>query len=213
MKGRSMPRRSEQYKDRQRDEILDAARRCFLRNGFHRTTTRDVIAETGRSAGAVYRYFPSKDDMILAIATKNLQDVERLLRAAIEAGEPGAGPGEIMATLLRQIAEQHTDDHLATVAVMVWAEALRDAELANRLQEANKLMVQDLAASLRLRGTGDDEGSSAPERTAQVILATLPGYLLTLALLDPSAPSYFPQVVRQYLPGAAPDLHANVDGL
>ncbi|WP_158862280.1 TetR/AcrR family transcriptional regulator [Leifsonia sp. AG29] len=200
-----MPRRSEQYKDRQRDEILDAARRCFLRNGFHRTSTRDVIAETGRSAGAVYRYFPSKDDMILAIATQNLQDVARLLKAATEAGGPGAEPGAIMAAFLDQIARQHSDDHLAEVAVMVWSEALRNPELGRRLREANDFMLRELAASVRQRRTSDALDVLSPEQTAQVLLATLPGYLLTLALLDPSAPSYFPDVVRHLWPDAPLD--------
>jgi Bacterial regulatory proteins, tetR family len=29
---------------------------CFARQGFHSTTMQDVVAETGQSAGAIYRF-------------------------------------------------------------------------------------------------------------------------------------------------------------
>jgi hypothetical protein len=49
-------------------EILDAARACFARNGFHATSMQDVVVESGLSMGAVYRYCKTKDDLIQAIA-------------------------------------------------------------------------------------------------------------------------------------------------
>src|SRR3954469_21945833 len=64
-----MPRVSDDHLERRRQQILDAARRCFVRKGFHRTSMQDVFAESGLSAGAVYRYFKSKNEIIHAIAT------------------------------------------------------------------------------------------------------------------------------------------------
>ena len=63
-----MPKVTQQYRDARRDQILGAARRCFLRDGFHSTSMQDLFAEAGLSAGAVYRYFASKDEVIVAIA-------------------------------------------------------------------------------------------------------------------------------------------------
>jgi AcrR family transcriptional regulator len=70
-----MPRRSQEYRDARRQHILDAAKRCFVRNGFHETSMQDLFAEADLSAGAVYGYFASKDDVILAIAEENIHDV------------------------------------------------------------------------------------------------------------------------------------------
>lgn len=54
-----MPRVSQQYKDDQRAEILAAARSCFVRNGFHRTSMQDVFTEAAspraRSTGTSRR--------------------------------------------------------------------------------------------------------------------------------------------------------------
>ena len=51
-----------------REQILDAACACFVRNGFHRTTMQDLAREAAMSAGNVYRYFASKEDLVLGLA-------------------------------------------------------------------------------------------------------------------------------------------------
>src|ERR1700689_3735439 len=74
----SMPKVSQQHRDARREQILAAARRCFLRDGFHATSMQDLFAESGLSAGAVYSYFAGKDDVIVAIAEENLSGVAEL---------------------------------------------------------------------------------------------------------------------------------------
>ena len=48
--------------------ILAAARACFARAGFHGASMQQICAEAKMSPGALYRYFPSKDAIIEAIA-------------------------------------------------------------------------------------------------------------------------------------------------
>lgn len=43
-----------------RNQILDAAQRCFKKQGFHKTTLRDIAQEFGMSAGHIYNYFSNK---------------------------------------------------------------------------------------------------------------------------------------------------------
>src|SRR6516165_12628 len=77
-----VPKVSQQYRDARRDQILDAARRCFLRDGFHATSMQDLFAEASLSSGAFYRYFASKDDVIIAIAEDNMGGVLETIRDA-----------------------------------------------------------------------------------------------------------------------------------
>jgi TetR/AcrR family transcriptional regulator, transcriptional repressor of aconitase len=72
-----MPSVSQEHLDARRRQILDAARRCFVRNGFHATSMQDVLAEANLSAGAVYRYFRGKDEIIAAIAGEALAEMIR----------------------------------------------------------------------------------------------------------------------------------------
>ena len=58
-----------------RDEILDAAQRCFVRTGFHQTSMQEICAEAGMSPGNLYRYFPSKESLIAGIAERDRTEV------------------------------------------------------------------------------------------------------------------------------------------
>lgn len=195
-----MPRVSQQYKDDQRAEILAAARRCFVRNGFHRTSMQDVFAEAGKSAGAVYRYFPKKEDMILGVATANLNDVTEVLRTAVTRGDGEHGVGQVMAELLEAVIERHHDTQLATMALMVWSEALRNPALAEHLQAAAASMSQDMVALVHQRQQAGTWTGAPADVLAPVILSILPGFLLNLALLGPDGVADFPDALRTLWP-------------
>ncbi|WP_244194484.1 TetR/AcrR family transcriptional regulator [Amycolatopsis echigonensis] len=191
---------SQQYKDDQRGEILAAARRCFLRNGFHRTSMQDVFTEAGKSAGAVYRYFPKKEDMIVAVAAQNLDDVAGVLRAALARGTGENGVGEVMAELLEVVTDLHRDRQLANMAVLVWSEAQRNRELADRLTAATVEMSAEVAGLVRDRQEAGAWTGAPAEALAQAILSLLPGFLFNLALAGPDGVAGFPNAVRTLLP-------------
>lgn len=70
--------------DRQ-GEILEAAKRCFSRNGFHGTSMQEICAEVQMSPGSLYRYFPSKEAIIAGIAEQDRADVAEKFQAIVEA--------------------------------------------------------------------------------------------------------------------------------
>jgi AcrR family transcriptional regulator len=81
--------------ERRRRQIMDAAVGCFRRRGFHQATMAEICAEAGVSAGALYRYFSSKADIIGAIAEDKRGDRRSgILRAAEQQGfVPALVPG------------------------------------------------------------------------------------------------------------------------
>jgi AcrR family transcriptional regulator len=48
-----------------RAEITQAAEQLFLRQGYEATTIEDIATESGMSPRSVYRYFPSKDELLV----------------------------------------------------------------------------------------------------------------------------------------------------
>lgn len=52
---------------RTRAQLLTAARRVFGTSGYVTLRMGDVAAEAGMSMGALYRYFPNKDEMFLSL--------------------------------------------------------------------------------------------------------------------------------------------------
>jgi AcrR family transcriptional regulator len=67
-----------------RQRILDAALALFASKGYEATTMRDIAAAAGCSLGLTYRYFASKEDLILALyvwLADQLDEQSRLLPA------------------------------------------------------------------------------------------------------------------------------------
>jgi AcrR family transcriptional regulator len=70
-----------------RAEIANRATALFLQQGFDETTIEQIAAAVGTSGRNVFRYFPTKDDMVLADMLEQGYDVASAL-AARPAGEP-----------------------------------------------------------------------------------------------------------------------------
>ena len=62
-----MPKVSQAHLDARRQQIVDAARARFASHGFARTSMADIVTESGLSNGAIYRYFTSKDEIVVAV--------------------------------------------------------------------------------------------------------------------------------------------------
>jgi TetR/AcrR family transcriptional regulator, transcriptional repressor of aconitase len=184
-----MPKVSQAYRDQRRAHILAAARRCFVRDGFHQTSMQDLVSEAGMSSGAVYRYFPSKDAMIEAIAEQNLDGVVEVLRESLENGD---SVGAAMASVLDYVGSRHREDGFAAIAVLVWSEALRNPGLSSRLRKSNEAAAK--ALSERVQSAG--ENHLAPGTVAALLLCVLPGYLMQLAISGPRAVDTIPAVIE-----------------
>lgn len=50
------------------DQVLDGARKVFLRDGFERASVDDIAREAGVSKATIYAYFPDKQLMFLEVA-------------------------------------------------------------------------------------------------------------------------------------------------
>ena len=194
-----MPKVTQQHRDARREQILAAARRCFLRDGFHATSMQDLFAEAGLSSGAVYSYFASKDDVIVAIAEENMRGVTEMIRN-VATQHPGRPVGAVLADIMDMVHARDAQDGLGKLTVIVWSEALRNPSLAARFTD----MVTQIRASLAevIEQSSQNPPAGVP---ADILAATLvclvPGYLLQLAILGPGAVDGVPAAVRALWPG------------
>ena len=129
-----MPKISEAQKETRRQQILDAALTCFSRDGFHNTTTADIVRESGVSQGTLYLYFATKDDIVVALADDRHQGEAFLNALAQEEPDPVHG--------LLSLIELHgmglNDDRRADVrrvGIQGWAEALRNPRIHESVVE------------------------------------------------------------------------------
>jgi AcrR family transcriptional regulator len=62
-----VPKISPAHEQQRRAQILAAAMTCFAQQGYHATSMDDVVRASGLSVGAIYSYFPSKEDLFLSL--------------------------------------------------------------------------------------------------------------------------------------------------
>jgi AcrR family transcriptional regulator len=72
---------------RNRRQLLDAARKAFARNGVT-ASLDDVARAAGVGPGTLYRHFPSRDDLVLAVIDEGLIDIQRLGAALLDDPDP-----------------------------------------------------------------------------------------------------------------------------
>ena len=65
--------------ERRRNQIANAAVKLFIKNGFHKTTTREIAKATGFSIGSLYEYVASKEDVLYLVCDSIHVEVERLV--------------------------------------------------------------------------------------------------------------------------------------
>jgi AcrR family transcriptional regulator len=85
-----MPSKSD-VKEERRKQIIEAATNVFARLGFHKARMDDIVEESGLSKGALYWYFKSKDEIIIAILdrmfSRDLAHVHELQEAELPVKE------------------------------------------------------------------------------------------------------------------------------
>lgn len=75
----SLHKNARRERNSRRNQILDAAQRCFKKQGFHKTTLRDIAQEFGMSAGHIYNYFSNKEAIIEALVELRTQEFIEML--------------------------------------------------------------------------------------------------------------------------------------
>ena len=65
-----------------RERILAAAERIFARHGFFAAKVSDVAKEAGVADGTIYLYFKNKDDLLISLFERRMQQVNETLKAA-----------------------------------------------------------------------------------------------------------------------------------
>ncbi len=123
-----MPKVSQEHSNMQRKAILDAAIRCFAKTGFHRTTMRDVVRESGMSAGALYLYFKSKDELIEAIAANRHQRERQWIVSALNQDDFEGSVRALIESFARALMDRGERQE-RRLSVQLWAESLQDDKI------------------------------------------------------------------------------------
>jgi AcrR family transcriptional regulator len=178
-----MPRVSDQHLAARRQQIIDAAATCFVRDGFHGTSMQDVIREADLSVGAFYRYFRSKTELIRAIAEQVVSEILDDFDALV-ATEPAPPLLEVVRAGLRTADKRVDGDQRAKIAIQVWGEAVRDPELGELVAGIyRQIRSRFTSVARRARDAGQLDPGIDVEATGAALFGLLQGYLLQRLLV------------------------------
>ena len=176
-----MPKITDTKREERRQQILDAALLCFSRDGFHATTTADIVRESGLSQGALYLYFATKDDIVVALADDRHQGEVFLNALAKSEQDPVQGLMLLIELYGGGLNDPRRID-MRRVGIQGWAEALRNPRIHGSVVEG-LASVRKAIADLIARGqaTGQIRPDIEPDAAARTMIATFQGLVLQFA--------------------------------
>ncbi len=138
--------------DARPDEVLDAALKMFAQKGFAATKVEDIAREAGLSKGAIYRYFPSKEDIFESLVNRAIAPMaERTLELAETATDD---PEKLIRAVLMTVTAKMADPNTMALPLIVLQEAGRFPKLAELYR---RQVIDKAVAALELiinRGIG-----------------------------------------------------------
>ena len=198
-----MPRVSDEYMTRRREEILEAARACFVREGFHATSMRDIYRECGLSAGAVYNHFASKEEIVRALSEARLREAQ----ARREALELIEDPIEAMRLLAAGTREELVREQDLLMDLQLAGEALRDESIAEVSRRTFDATLQTVVGLLgRAQKSGHLDASLDVDALARLLIGVFQGVVVQTAIGAPRERERHVQALRTLL---APVLSAD----
>ena len=164
-----------------RERILGAAERIFARHGFFAAKVSDVAKDAGVADGTIYLYFKSKDDLLISLFERRMQQLNEALRVAI-AGKP---PRDQLRAFIRTYLQLVHDEPAATEVLTI------------ELRQSSKFMKEYenpwFAAFLRMLGgviaaaqeAGELDTSIPAHMAARMIFGVLDELALAWILAKP----------------------------
>jgi AcrR family transcriptional regulator len=182
-----MPKVSQEHLEHRRTQILDAAAECFARQGFHATSMQDIFRASGLSAGAVYRYFPSKNSLVRAITENTLNEVLGPTIDAVSGRRPD--PAGALESIAAIFASESVRTRTLPVVAQVWAESFRDPEIANLARDMIDNIIKRLTQALP---------DGTPPEAARLIMAALQGFAIQSGILGDVTPDLVAAATRAF---------------
>jgi len=169
--------------EQRRREITDAARRCFLRQGFHRATTDEICREAAITPGGLYHYFRNKEDVIKAVVQDSAEQWIREVRYTAETSPGPRSALQRLGALVAQTIQSPEFNDNARLELLIWSECMRSEELS-KILETGRTAVHDALAEIIHEAvkTGEYSDRIDPAGLADLLMGVRTGLQLNKLL-------------------------------
>lgn len=122
-------------------ELLDSAEKLFAAKGFVATTIAEITADAGYAKGNFYRYWQSKDDIMLEIIAGKMHSYRQMRDNALSRA---ATLTEVMNHILDFLDTMIDDRNWCSVFLEFTIHASRNPELRGRLNQSMYRLSNDI---------------------------------------------------------------------
>ena len=145
----------------------------------------DIVREANLSFGAVYLYYKSKDELILAACSAAFKEMQVLLVPILTREEPYPLP-ELVRKITKIITQHAQRDKLnfGVAFLMGWGEAQFNPKIKELVAGGQLLYRQALTAIVRKwQERGDIPARAKPADIAKVLLSFFLGFIVQSAMI------------------------------
>jgi AcrR family transcriptional regulator len=165
-----MPKLKPEELETRKTEIIDAARACFLRSGFHKTTTDEICREASITPGGLYHYFGSKEELIAAVIDRSAETAVGRMKSLIADSMNAESAFRQVGSIFFQAMQDPEIDSSTRLELEIWVESLKNEKLFDKNKRAWAMRMKWLEA---LVARGIDEGIYDPEVVEPRAMASL----------------------------------------
>ena len=191
-----MPKVAEKYKEERRAHILKSAKALFAKNGFHKTTMRDIQKQSGLSSGAVYGYFKSKEDIIEAIAMQTIQQNVATIKSSETRPDFASKLGALGDHFFGAV--ESSRKNFISVDIELWGEAQRNRKVKKILAQSMMAHLDAFCALIeKARVKGEVRASVDSEYAAAAMIGVMHGLMVQMKIRQDVSVKRYSDVIRK----------------
>ncbi|MGC4376671.1 TetR/AcrR family transcriptional regulator [Fictibacillus sp. Mic-4] len=180
-----MPRtekENERIRQLAKENILSAAMRQFIKQGYHATSISDIAKAAGISKGLLYNYFKGKEELLATMVKDRIGELIKVME--------GAAALETPAEQLKYIVEGAIDNVAQKPEVFRFYLHLQTQPEADReLMKYSHMLIEESARQFELQCRMFEKlGVKEPRKRSLYFSSTLQGILLMIS----TYPQQFP---------------------
>ncbi|HAU5602943.1 TPA: TetR/AcrR family transcriptional regulator [Citrobacter koseri] len=155
-----------------RKQVIDAAAKCFRKEGIHGCSIAKISKASGMSPGHIYYHFANKEAIVEALVKQQ----ENSLLAMINDIKTSPMEDKLVDILIRHTAEnveRHTSHEFIGLWLEIAAESARNPSVAELLKQSRASIVKQFNEQLILRHKIEDEKEILRLRAGMEIMSAI----------------------------------------
>jgi AcrR family transcriptional regulator len=161
--------------------LLDASESVFVRDGYERAQIEAIASEAGRTKGAVYAHFRSKEDIFFALLERKAKSRrDEFLRSA-----EGKDIEERLAIVKKLFVGALQDENWPILMLEFKLLALRNKASLQRIRDLYQLIYEDISRATLSGGGFSTDETKERDLIALSILRGIPGVVILEKQFNP----------------------------